>query len=178
VVQELHQVTFAPWKTFAFGFAGDDRTFTTSLDKNVNSRAVGVITFLLPSVAILSQAVYSDPSHHPLRGTRTADPTMVATAQGGGLHMEIAAANPLVLSADIDVKLDVSIQVSGSQACYNGRVYGDAFPNVEAFVVNQNEEATMLNEFATSDGQHTGPYLFLPGNHNRPMGDFSKCAPE
>jgi hypothetical protein len=48
----------------------------------------------------------------------------------------------------------------------------------KGFATRQKEEATMLNEFATSGGQHTGPYEFLPGNHNLPMGDFSKCAPE
>ncbi len=94
------------------------------------------------------------------------------------MHVQMAGANPLVPSADIDVNLDMSAFVLGGQACYGGNLYGDAFPDVEVFIVNRENQATMLDTFATSGGRQTGPFLYLPGNNNRPMGYFSKCAPE
>ena len=78
---------------------------------------------------------------------------------------------------DIDIHLDLSATVKGSQVCYSGNLTGDQFPDVEVFVVNRENQATMLDTFATSGGRQTGPYLYLPGKGRGPMGTFSNvCA--
>jgi hypothetical protein len=92
--------------------------------------------------------------------------------------MEMAEANPLVpLAPDIDVKLDMGVRTNNGTACYAGFLSGDAFPNVEVFVVNSKDQSTMLDTFATSGGRNSGPMKLL-GNNDRPMGTFYKCVPE
>lgn len=72
------------------------------------------------------------------------------------------------------MNLNVSIQEKGGQVCYDGKLSGTTFPDFEVFAENQ---ATMLDTYATSGGQTTGPLrLFLPGIV--PMGSFSKCTAE
>jgi RHS repeat-associated protein len=178
-LETLYIRAFAPWKTFGLGFSGDNRSFTTSRDKSVTSRVTGKIQFLLPSLSVVSQDAYSDPSHWGKR-TRTGTPTIAATTQAGMIHVDVAGANPLVPgSADIDVHLNMSAQVNSGQACYSGDLSGDQFPDVEVFIVNHEEQATMLQTFATKGGQQTGPYLYLPFNGHGPMGKFSnKCMAE
>lgn len=73
---------------------------------------------------------------------------------------------------------DMSIKVNSGQVCYNGHLSVDAFADVEVFVVNREDQATMLDTFVAKGGRQTGPFLFLPGYNDRPVGDFSKCAPE
>ncbi|MFZ0416921.1 MAG: hypothetical protein WAM04_02370 [Candidatus Sulfotelmatobacter sp.] len=94
------------------------------------------------------------------------------------MQVEIEGANPLVpLAPDIDVNLNMSIQVNGGQVCYTGKLNGTAFPDVEVFVVNRENQATMLDTYATSGGPTTGPLRLLsPGI--LPMGSFSKCTAE
>ena len=92
------------------------------------------------------------------------------------MHVDIAGANPLVPSADIDIHLDLSAKVNGNQACYTGSMTGDKFPNAEVFVVNREDQATMLETFQTSGGRQTGPYLYLPGNGHGAMGNFSNVC--
>lgn len=75
-----------------------------------------------------------------------------------------------------DVHLNMSLNVQGSQLCYTGTLTGDQFPDVEVFVVNRENQAQMLEQFATSGGQHTGPYRYLPGNGDGPMGSFSNVC--
>ncbi|MFZ0416919.1 MAG: hypothetical protein WAM04_02360 [Candidatus Sulfotelmatobacter sp.] len=79
-------------------------------------------------------------------------------------------------AADIDIHLDMSVTMQANQVCYSGTLTGDQFPDVEVFVVNREKQAKMLEEFATSGGQHTGPYFYLPGNGNGPMGSFSNVC--
>jgi hypothetical protein len=49
----------------------------------------------------------------------------------------IAASNPLVplVAPHIDTSADIAIQVSCNEVCYSGLLFGDAFPNSEAFVI-------------------------------------------
>jgi len=178
--ETLYVRAFAPWKTFGGGFSGDNRSFTTSRDKSLTSRITGMVTFLLPELTISLQTAYSDPSHHPALGTKTATPTISANATAEKLHIEIAGSNPLGrgTAPDIDVKLDMVVRTNHPNACYSGLLYGDAFPNVEVFVVNSKDQATMLDTFTTSGGRNSGPLVYLPGNNNRPMGAFYKCVPE
>ena len=61
---------------------------------------------------------------------------------------------------------------------FEGILHGDAFPNTEVFVVNSKDQATMLDTFTTDGGRNSGPIFNLPGNNDRPMGAFSKCAAE
>ena len=174
--ESLYIRAFAPWKTFGLGFGGDDRSFTTSRAKGVTSRVVGIVKFLLASFRVVYADTYSDLSHWGSR-TSVGSPSITATSSDGQMHVQVAGSNPLVpFSSDIDVKLDIRGQLIGGQACYSGYLYGDAFPNVEVFVVNHENDATMLDTFATQGGRQTGPYVYLPGNNDRPMGSFSKCT--
>jgi RHS repeat-associated protein len=176
--ETLYIRAFAPWKTFGFGFAGDNRSFTTSRDSGVTSRVNGIVQFYLPSFELFSYYAYSDPSHY---GNHAAigNPTIEPTISGNKMHVDVAGNNPLVPSADIDIHLDLSVRDTSGQACYSGQLSGDAFPDVEVFVVNRENVATMLEQFATGGPRQLGPYLYLPGDSNRPMGNFSnKCTAE
>jgi hypothetical protein len=92
------------------------------------------------------------------------------------MHVEIAGANPLLPSPDIDVKLDMIVQTSAGSTSYRGLMFGDAFPNAEAFVVGRNDQATMLHTFTTSGDRNSGPFELLPGDNNRPMGGFFRSV--
>ena len=123
--------------------------------------------------------VFSDPSHDFLGRTKTAHPTITVQGGNGKLHMEMAGANPLIpLAPDIDTKLDISMQITGEQACYTGHLFGDAFPNAEVFVVNSRNTAKMLLTFTTKGTRNVGPVELLPGNNNRDMGSFSNVCSE
>ena len=187
--ETLYVRSFAPWDWFGAEppicanncFRGNNRSFTTSRDKSVTSKVTGIVKFLLPTMTLVgTPTAYSDVSRDVYGRAATGQPTISVNAAGDGkLHMEFAGANPLVPSPDIDTKLDISAQVKSGQACYSGHLYGDAFPNAEAFVVNSHDQAAMLLTFATTGGRNTGPLHFLPGNNNRDMGSFSsKCLPE
>ena len=126
-------------------------------------------------MVIVSTKAYSDPTYDVYGRTATGHPKISATSKGdSNLHMEFAGANPLVPgSPDINTKLDMSGQVNSGQVCYSGHLYGDAFPNAEAFVINSQKQAAMLLTFTTQGDRTTGPELLLPGNNSRDMGSFS-----
>ncbi len=169
----LYVRSFAPWSTFGFGFSGDNRSFTTVHDKSVTSRITGIIKFHLLPLEILSQTAFSDPSYHPLRGTATGTPHINANASANTIHVKLAGANPLIFHApNIDVKLDMSVLAPFGATCYSGNLSGDAFPDAEVFVVDQNEHATMLDTYTTTGDRNLGPFELLPGDNNRPMGNF------
>ena len=183
--ETLYIRAFAPWKVFGLHYAGDNRSFTTALQQQrcngtfPTSRVLGLVQFLPSSGGILSQDACSDISLNVKSGaTARGTPTITATSNAGKMQVEIEGANPLVpLAPDIDVNLNVSIQVNGGQVCYNGKLSGTAFPDVEVFVVNRENQATMLDTYATSGGPTTGPLRLLsPGII--PMGSFSKCTAE
>lgn len=157
--ETLYVRAFAPWKAFGGVYAGDNRSFTTSREMGVTSRINTIVKFLLPSADIVSSTAYSDPSQNVYtKNTATATPTLTVTSKDEKINLEVAAALPLIPHApDIDVKLDMSVQELSGQACYAGYLYGDAFPNVEVFVVNKENEATMLQTFATKGGAFPRP---------------------
>jgi hypothetical protein len=134
-----------------------------------------------PSPSACSDLTQDVKTGQTARGT----PTITATSTAGKMQVGVEGSNPLPLSSlhlqslvpDIDVNLNVSIQEKGGQVCYDGKLSGTAFPDFEVFAVNRENEATMLDTYATSGGQTTGPLrLFLPGIV--PMGSFSKCTAE
>ena len=175
----LYIRAFAPWKTFGLGFGGDNRSFTTSRAPGVTSRITGIVQFLEPSFGILSQTAYSNPSHWG-KASATANPTIIAAAPDNStMEVWIAGANPLVPgSADIDIHLKMTVTDTSGEVRYTGHLSGDAFPDVEVFVVNRENQATMLDTFTTKGGRQSGPYFYLPGLNERPMGNFAVSAPE
>ena len=177
--RDLYIRSFAPWASFGGGFGGDNRGFTTIRAKNVTSRITTIVRFRVAPLVVVSQTAYSDPSTHPVLGTKTGTPTSSAIVSGNTIKVRIAGANPLVKGApDIDLKLDITAAVSTATTTYNGKLFGDAFPDAEVFVVNPNGRAKMLHIFRTTGGQETGPVQLLPGNNNRPMGTFTQPVPE
>jgi hypothetical protein len=124
--------------------------------------------------------VYSDPSHDVYGRTATGQPIIGVTSAGGTLYMHFAGANPLIfpqlLSPEIDTRLDLigSVDAAPSgQICYYGNLYGDQFPNAEVFVVNSENQPTMLLTFTTPGGPNSGPIQYLPGDGIDNMGMFS-----
>jgi RHS repeat-associated protein len=178
--ETIYVRSFAPWNTFGGGFAGDNRSFTTThvpggvphSAVGATSRITSIIKIQPRPLSIISQTAYSDPSYHSGMTSKTATPHVVTTVTGNTMHLRMWGANPLVSHApDIDVKLDMSVRSSVIETYYDGHLYGDAFPNAEMFVVNPSDKATMLHTFTTS-----GSILDLFGNNNRSMGDFSVWA--
>jgi hypothetical protein len=166
--------SFAPWREFGLGFGGDNRSFST--DPNATSRVWARITFDPQEMILL------EPAHAESDGsdwgpwTDTAVPSLIVRTGIERMDVDLAGANPLVPSADIDIKVRMRVIVrQPDTVCFFGRVEGDAFPNLEVYVEDQRSNAHVLNEFTTAGGQQTGPYLYLPGNNNRPMGDIQQC---
>jgi RHS repeat-associated protein len=181
--ERLYVRAFAPWKTFGLGFHGDNRGFTTALQSSIcdgtypTSRITALVQFLLPSAGILNDYACSDPSQFLNGQQKTGTPVSSATGFNGTIGVDVSGSNPIPkISADIDVHLDMSLKMQGSQVCYSGTLTGDQFPDVEVFVINRENQATMLDTFATSGGRQTGPYLYLPGNGHGPMGTFSNVC--
>ena len=119
----------------------------------------------------------SDPSFDRSGRSKTATPKMTVSGGNGKMHIELAASNPLFPgSPDIDTKLDVSVQMNSDMAYYSGYLFGDAFPDSEAFIINSQKQPLSLITFHTTGDPNTGPIHFLSGNNNRDMGSFkSKC---
>ena len=175
--------SFAPFEWFGVEpappcaddcFRGDNRSFSTSTT-GVTSRITGIIKLGLPQMVIISATAYSDPSYDVWGRTATGIPTINAvTKQDGKLQVHIAGSNPLVLGApDIDTKLNLSARFSSGRVCLSGNLYGDAFPDSEAFIINPENQATTLVRFATTADRNLGPIKLLPGDNNRSMGSFS-----
>ena len=181
--ETLYLRSFAPWPWFGPDpihfcisdcFKGDNRSFSTSTESSVTSRVNGIVDFGLPGMIVISKRAYSDLSFDIAGRKGKAQPTITASSNGnGGLHVEIAGSNPLVFGApDIDTKLNVNGQFGGAQSCYSGHLYGDAFPNSEAFLVNSQKEAEALITFGTTEDRNLGPFT-LYGNRNKDMGVFA-----
>jgi len=135
------------------------------------------VKFVVPGMVAVVECPYSDPTYDRFGNSATGKPTMSTKSNGTSLHVEFAGSNPLVPGAfDIDTKLDMSGQVISGQVCLSGHLYGDAFPNAEVFVVNSQEQATMLLTFTTPYDRNKGPWLLF-GNNTRDMGSFpSTCV--
>ncbi len=185
IQETMYLRSFAPWQWFGAEpypipcsndcFRGDDRTFSTSL--TATARVTGILNFWMPGAVLGSSRVFSDPSHDIYGRTKTGNPTITTKAgvNGYALHLEFAGSNPLVPgSPAIDTKLDFTPTWNSGQICYSGHLYGDAFPNAEAFAINSKGQANMLLTFTTQGDQNSGPIIYLPGDNNREMGSFSQ----
>jgi hypothetical protein len=176
---DLYIRSFAPWDSFGGGFHGDGRTFSTS--PSVSSRISAHIRFKVPEMTIVSSEIHSDPSSHPLRGPRTATPTLYVDGSGPHYLISYEGANPLVPhSPNIDVLVDVTAQYQAPLGvCFEGNVLGDGFPNAEMFV-RQPAGDQMLFTYGVEDTwlkAVTGPMTGLPGTGRSPMGSFNECVP-
>ena len=69
--------------------------------------------------------------------------------------------------------MHLGAHIGAQRVRYSGEVTGDAFPNLEIFVVRLPFER-MLHTFQTEGGQTTGPLVFLPGDFRRDMGTFNR----
>lgn len=115
------------------------------------------------------RALVSTATGRPIREqtVATGRPTVTPSRlSDGGLAIDVAGANPLLPSADIDLRLTLRRNDGGLSLSLTG----DAFPNTEVFFVDQAGNARMLLEFSTSGSAGLGPYLYLPGNFQRDMG--------
>ena len=192
LVETVYVRSFAPWLWFgpepqllcAYNcFRGDNRSFSTSLD--VTSRISGVLKFLVPSMTIVDANATSSPSSDVYGRTKTAIDTHYDSNVNGTLNFGFSGHNPLIipqaLSPDIDTNLVLIPSVDAApegQVCYYGSLYGDAFPNAEVFVVNSQNQATMLLTFTTPGSPNAGPFFYLPGDGIDNMGAFSSiCLP-
>jgi uncharacterized protein YjdB len=188
IQESMYVRSFAPWEWFGVEplppcsnncFLGDDRSFTTSL--TVTSRITGILKFWMPGAVLGSSQAFSSQSQDIYGRKATAHPSISTKAGSNGyaLHMEFAGANPLIipqsLSPDIDTKLDFTPVWNAGQICYLGHLYGDQFPDSEVFVINSQNQSTMLLTFATSYGPNIGPFQLI-GNGSADMGSFTQVC--
>lgn len=180
---------FAPFKSFGFGFHGDDRGYSTG---DVTARVHQKINFDTDKTQIKTTA-WSSPSF------RTSDPHNQKTAtpevkfegdftikQNGdnktfGFGTHVAAGNPLTpqaLTPNIDIFSNFSITENKKAGILNisGKLTGDNFPSTEAFISDPSGQNVFIGvgQIGAGVGQNTGPFTELPGeNSTRPITDFN-----
>jgi hypothetical protein len=163
-------------------FKGDSRSFTISISPTVTSKINGIITFVLPGMAIIDAYAYSNTSYDKFGDTATAIPNINAVTIGTDtLEIGETGANPLIfpqsLSPNIKTNLNLMYEDSTpGQVCYSGSMYGNQFPDSEAFVVNSKSQATKLITFATPGSPNAGPIQYLPQDGTSNMGSFSNIC--
>jgi hypothetical protein len=197
--ETLYLRSFAPWpwfgpepappvpaafQCFADCFKGDNRSFSTTptqkTDQNpsITSRINGKLVFEVPGMILISSDAWPNQSRDWAGRTDYSHDTKISVSQHkNAFDIHLWGNNPLVPgSPDIDTHLTITAQAGQTQICYGGYLFGDAFPNSEAFVVNSQNSATSLITFATPDGRNNGPALDLPGDNARNMGTFFQCV--
>lgn len=180
----VHIRSFAPFKTFGGGFSGDYRGYSTGLSQreggNVTSRVQQTFTVDPSKGTITGGKPWSDPSHHPLLGTKTAsDDRGGASATFGcsptvntaSVEANMSGANPLTPGAvtpDIDVKSSLNLveNLKEGTLTVSANMKGDAFPSAEMFIGDTKGQQVMLS----TSGYEGNPFVSLPGDNNRPMG--------
>jgi len=192
-VETLYLRSFAPWQMFgpefspkpfstnyicfADCFYGDNRSFSTSTDPSVTSRITKSVSFLVPGMTVYNDpAPSSDQSRDKFGRTATGSPTGSATSQGGTIHVQFKGSNPLAIAPSIVTQMDISGKTGNGQVCYSGKVYGDAFPNAESFLLNSQSQAVVLDDFSTSLDRNWGPLVLLNPINIIPMGSFSNIC--
>ena len=180
----VHIRSFAPFKTFGGGFSGDNRGYSTALGKkeggSVTSRVQQSFTVDPAKGTITDAKTWSDPSHHPVLGNATANPSGKADAgftySGEGSHVDInskmAGANPLIkpsfLSPDIDVKSSIKLTENLEKGILSvdATMKGDHFPAAEMLIGDSKGQQVM----AIASSAIGDPFESLPGDNNRAMG--------
>lgn len=178
--------SFAPFKTFGYGFHGDNRGYTTS---TATARVHQVINFDTDKSKISAKAWSSSTSHRFLPGSRTATPSVEFTDEfktrtSGdsktfmfGTHSK--GANPMVPgSPNIDVFSDFSITENKKAGTLDisGTLTGDNFPSTEAFMTDPSGQNVFLGigQIGAGVGKDTGPMTELSGeNRDRPVTNFN-----
>ncbi len=164
---------YAPFRDFGGGFGGDNRG--ASLNLMATARAKQKVT-LDTTAGSLTQSSSSNKSHHPVLGIALGHP--IATANfnhaGGGIFdftAAMAASNPLtpkLLTPDIDLITFVNVRETSSSLIINLQMLGDSFPNAEAFILDEKDNAVFLDVFVTEGGE-LGPFYLLFGKGRREM---------
>jgi RHS repeat-associated protein len=183
----IHIRSFAPFKTFGGGFSGDNRGYSTTLSNRelngkggVTSRVQQTFTVDPAKGTITDAKTWSDPSHHPLLGNATANPSGKANASftysGEGSHAEVnakmAGANPLVkpsfISPDIDVKSSIKLTENLEKGILSvdASMKGDKFPSAEMFIGDTKGQQVMMIASPLQGNVIDN----LPGDGNLPMG--------
>jgi hypothetical protein len=200
---QLFLRSYAPFKVFGGGYAGDDRGPST--DTSATAKILYVLTFSFVPMQPVGEP-YTDCSESKGRGLfpylmsatapfsaavdhqgvvrgrgKAPQATNVAAigrpGHGFALHAEVSAANPLVgMAADIDVQLNARLERAPGSLRISGSLVGDAFPSAEIFLRDAAGNAILIHHFQTA-GDEMGPYHFLPGRNFRPMGRFSTAVP-
>lgn len=179
---------FAPFKSFGFGFHGDNRGYSTSAA--ATARLHQRINFDTDKMLVTSKA-WSSPTYRTgsPEGARTATPVLKndgdwSFAQDGdnrtynfGYHA--AAANPKTPSGtpDIDVFSDFSITENkkAGTLSISGSLKGDNFPSTEAFIADPqgNNVFIGVGQIAKGVGKNTGPFTELPRVNKRDITSFN-----
>jgi RHS repeat-associated protein len=183
----VHIRSFAPFKSFGGGFGGDYRGYSTGLSSreggSVTSRIQQTFTVDPAKGTITGGKPWSDPSSHPVLGTKTAsDDRGGATATFGcsptihtaSISANMAGANPLTpkgATPDIDVKSSINLTENLDKGILSvsANMKGDAFPSAEMFIGDTKGQQIML----ITSGYEGNPLISLPGDNNRPMGAAS-----
>jgi len=168
--------SFAPFKTFGGGFAGDNRGYSTS--STATSRVAQSFTVDPAKGTYTAPVTSSSPSEHPLLGTATAKDdrgsiTNVTTSEEDGkstvsFTASMAGHNPLVPgSPDIDVHTNFVLTEDDKAGTLNvaASQTGDAFPAAETFIGDTKGTQVFIGVSA-ADGN---PYTSLPGDNSRSM---------
>jgi hypothetical protein len=100
-------------------------------------------------------------------------PGITASRTHARISVSIFGANPIIpFAPHIDATVDISIRMEDGRPVYSGSAVGDAFPNLEVFIVPPGGNPQMIHTFETPYGPNEGPLIYLPGDNYRPMGTF------
>ncbi len=187
----IHIRSFAPWSSFGLGFGGDSRGYSTGAGKRfeggtVTSRVQQTFTVDPSKGTYTNLRTWSDESHHPLLGTKTASPTgeisnfKSSTDKNGNstvsFNSTYAGANPLVPgSPKIDVKTSFSLveNTKAGTLSVTATQKGDAYPTAETFIGDTKGNQLFIGVSPATGAQDTqkelGPFEKLGGDNNRDM---------
>jgi len=188
--------SFAPFKSFGFGFHGDNRGYSNTPSyanqQGPTARAHQRILFDTDKSKVEAYA-WSSPSYREgsPSGAKTAKPSiefdkgLSINANGDNKTFEFgthsAAANPKTPSAltpNIDVFSDFSItenKKAGTLAV-SGKLTGDNFPSTEAFISDPSGQNLFIGvgQIGKDVGRNTGPFTELGGeNKDNPITSFN-----
>ncbi|WP_454880725.1 DUF6443 domain-containing protein [Sphingobacterium detergens] len=179
---------FAPFKSFGFGFHGDNRGYSTSAA--ATARLHQRINFDTDKMLVTSKA-WSSPTYRTgsPEGARTATPVLKNDGDWSFAHdgdnrtynfgYHAGAANPKTPSGtpDIDVFSDFSITENkkAGTLSISGSLKGDNFPSTEAFIADPqgNNVFIGVGQIAKGVGKNTGPFTELPGENKRDITSFN-----
>jgi RHS repeat-associated protein len=165
--------SFAPDKSFGFGFHGDNRGFST--DTNATARIHQRFTLETDDGTLYNRATWSSPSQWILGGPETETPrgSFSSVSQDGNsfsFSTSYAGQNPLTprcCTPDLDVSSSFGITEDKKSGILSisAAMAGDKFPSAESFVVDPSGKAVFIG--VSQKGFH--PVTDLPGDNARPM---------